>query len=184
MSSILFNTSHHPHTHTHCSRLNNPSSLGFSSYINVLSLNHLYGLMLDLLQYVMVSFVLGSLKLDTVLQVWHHQCWGEGPAPSTCWWCYSAHSPGGCCPLLQGHIAGSCWTCPPGYPGSFLHSYFPAPVCTGAWNYSSGLDISLCWTISPACRVPSKWQHNCLAYQPLPHSFPSSMKMLTVQSVP
>jgi len=38
------------------------------------SLNHLYGPSLDSLQYVHVSLVLGSPELDTVLQVWRHQC--------------------------------------------------------------------------------------------------------------
>lgn len=57
-------------------------------------------------------------------------------------------------------------------------SCFPtgqAPACAGAWGYSSTgarLCISIFWTsefyaltISPACKDPSKWQHNTLDEQ-------------------
>ena len=45
------------------------------------SLNRLSGSSLDSLQYVHICLVLGSPELNTVLQVWPHQCWVEGKAP-------------------------------------------------------------------------------------------------------
>ena len=56
------------------SRLNSRSSLSLSSPKMLQSLHHLGGPLLDSLQYVHVSLVLGSPALDTVLQMWPHQC--------------------------------------------------------------------------------------------------------------
>lgn len=91
------------------------------------------------LQYVHVPLILGRPAPDTALQMWPHQCRGEGKdhriTPLTCWqyspWC----CPGDCWPsLLQEYIAGSClvWCSP--RPKSFCKASFPSLYwCTGVF---------------------------------------------------
>jgi len=72
------------------SRLNSPSSLSLS-WQEKCSLYIFSGSLLDFLQELHASLVVGSPELDTALQVCStstlspHQCWREGSAPSTCW---------------------------------------------------------------------------------------------------
>lgn len=56
------------------SRLKSSSSLSFLVVEVFQYLNHLCGLLLGSLQYVHVSLVLWSQKLDIVLQAWPRQC--------------------------------------------------------------------------------------------------------------
>lgn len=91
--------------------------------------------MLDLLQHVHVSLVLGIPDLDTPLQ----RCSSRGedsPTSSDLVLTLSLMQPGSCwLPMPQGHFAFSRSTwCPPGAPGPLLQSCFPAkhhPACTG-----------------------------------------------------
>lgn len=101
------------------SNLNSLSCLNCLSFLTLQmpqSINHLCGLLLDLLQYVCVSVVLGIPEQDEVFQMWPHQGQVEakdhilGPAGNAVSYC----SPGNCWPLLKGHIAGlhSAWYSP------------------------------------------------------------------------
>ena len=56
------------------SRMNSLSSPVCKTH---LSLHHLSGPLLDLLQYIHVSVTLGSQGLDPAIQMWSYQCWVE-----------------------------------------------------------------------------------------------------------
>ena len=157
------------------------------------SFHHLGGPSQDSPQCVQASLVLGSPALDTVIQVWPHQCWREG----------KDHLPwSGGSSLFNAaqdfaFFAGACSTsCPPRSPGCFFTSHFPAgqpPACAGAWGCSppgAGLCTSPCWTawrshqpISTACPGPSGWQYDSGVSAP-PPSLVSSANLLRVCSAP
>lgn len=143
------------------SRLNNPRSLKPSHMTHAPFLNHLYGTLLDLLQYVCPCL---SCNKEPIFG---HRSQTQMVTSAT--------------RAIDG--LWSSWS-PSGPQGPFW-----GHACSSVWGYSCpapALIISLGWTswgschISPACSGPPGWQHNSGA-PATPPSFISSANVLTQQ---
>ena len=143
-------------------------------------LNHLNVLLLNSLQYLHISFVLGSPEMNTVLQVWPHQFWAEGKDHLLITF-----------PLMQSRIPFACFEarvcC---WPMVLLLST-RTPWSFSAKLLSSWVTLSKYWCMElflPRCRTlkfsllhfirflpahfsnmlrPTGWHQNPLVYQPL-----------------